>query len=106
MSRQARLGLVGTLAQEVWETSPAIAAACASSITAHAATLEADIAAAAAARGISGLDPRGLALHTQAVLQGGFVLVKATGDPAHARDSAAHLRRYVELLFQRGATPP
>ena len=99
--------LAGTLAQEVWESSPAIAAACAESITRHAATLEADIAAAAAARGLSGLDPRGLALHTQAVLQGGFVLAKATGDAEAARAAAAHLRRYVELLFhQKGETTP
>lgn len=99
--------LVGTLAQEVWDTSPAIAAACAASITGHAATLEADIAAAAARRGLAGIDAASLALHTQAVLQGGFVLSKATGDPALARASAAHLRRYVELLFQReGETTP
>jgi TetR/AcrR family transcriptional repressor of nem operon len=40
-----------------------------------------------------------LALHTQAVLQGAFVLAKATGDAAVAADSVDHLRRYLELLF-------
>ena len=42
-----------------------------------------------------------LALHTQAVLQGAFILAKATGDAGVAIETVAHLRRYVELLFQR-----
>jgi TetR/AcrR family transcriptional repressor of nem operon len=98
--------LVGTMAQEVWDSSPAIAAACAASMTRHAGTLEADIAAAAAARGLTDIDAPSLALHTQAVLQGGFVLAKAAGDPGPARAAAAHLRRYVELLFHRGKAQP
>ena len=40
-----------------------------------------------------------LAAHTQAVLQGGFILSKTTDDPTAARESAAHLRRYIECLF-------
>jgi TetR/AcrR family transcriptional repressor of nem operon len=40
-----------------------------------------------------------LALHTQAVLQGGFVLAKATGGPQAALDAIAHLKRYVALLL-------
>ena len=35
----------------------------------------------------------------QAVLQGAFVLAKADGGPAIARDMASHLKRYVRLLF-------
>ena len=42
-----------------------------------------------------------LALHTQAVLQGAFVLAKAKGGAEVAADSIDHLRRYVELLFNR-----
>jgi TetR/AcrR family transcriptional repressor of nem operon len=42
-----------------------------------------------------------LALHTQAVLQGAFVLAKAKGNAAVAEASIDHLRRYVELLFRR-----
>ena len=94
--------LVGTLAQEVWESSPAIAAACGSSMTRHAATLVPDIEAAMAARGVTGVDAESLALHTQAVLQGGFILAKARHDAALARDTAAHLKNYVRLLFERG----
>jgi TetR/AcrR family transcriptional regulator, transcriptional repressor for nem operon len=45
--------------------------------------------------------PASLALHTQAVLQGAFILAKAKGGPQVAAESADHLRRYVELLFNR-----
>jgi TetR/AcrR family transcriptional repressor of nem operon len=41
-----------------------------------------------------------LALHTQAVLQGAFILAKAKGGPEIAAASIDHLRRYIELLFQ------
>ncbi len=92
--------LVGTMAQEVYGAHPAIRDACADSIFGHAATLEPDIAAAMAARGIAGDWSAGsLAAHTQAVLQGAFILAKAAGDAEVARESVDHLRRYVELLF-------
>ena len=42
------------------------------------------------------------ALHTQAVLQGAFILAKAKSSAAIAAASVDHLRRYVELLFQPG----
>ena len=95
--------LVGTMAQEVHETSPAIRDACAASILGHAATLEADIAAAMTAHGIEGSEwtPASLARHTQAVLQGAFILAKATGDAELARESVDHLHRYIALLFGR-----
>lgn len=94
--------LVGTMVQEVYETSDAIRAACAASISGHAGTLVADIEAARARYGISaGWTAESLALHTQAVLQGGFILAKATGGAAAAIDSVDHLARYVRLLFGR-----
>jgi TetR/AcrR family transcriptional regulator, transcriptional repressor for nem operon len=94
--------LAGTLVQEAHETSPAIRDACRRSIFGHATTLEADFAAAIAARGVAGVTAQSLALHTQAVLQGGFILAKASGDPAPAIASVAHLRRYLMLLFGEG----
>lgn len=95
--------LVGTMAQEVHGSHPAIRDACAASIFGHAATLEPDITAAMEARGIqSDWTPASLAVHMQAVLQGAFILAKAMGDPGVARESVDHLRRYLELLF----TPP
>lgn len=92
--------LVGTMAQEVYGSHPAIREACAVSIFGHAATLEPDIAAAMDARGIKAdWTPASLAAHTQAVLQGAFILAKATGDRAIARDSVDHLKRYIDMLF-------
>lgn len=93
--------LVGTMTQEVYDTSPVIRDACAASIFGHAGTLEPDIEAAMKARGIEAAGtPASLAAHTQAVLQGAFILAKATGDRAIARDSVDHLRRYIEMLFE------
>ena len=94
--------LVGTMTQEVYGSNPAIRDACAASIFGHAATLEPDIEAAMKARGIAADWTRAsLAAHTQAVLQGAFILAKATGDRAIARDSVDHLKRYLLLLFER-----
>jgi TetR/AcrR family transcriptional regulator, transcriptional repressor for nem operon len=92
--------LAGTLAQEVHTTHPDMARAAGDAITGHAATLEADIQAAMDDSGRTfEFSAQSLALHTQAVLQGGFILAKSTGDVELARDSIRHLRRYVELLF-------
>lgn len=93
--------LVGTMTQETFQTSPAIRDACYASIAGHAETLEADLAEAIAAHGVKGTSARSLALHSQAVLQGGFILAKARGESSLARESIAHLRRYLELLFNR-----
>jgi TetR/AcrR family transcriptional regulator, transcriptional repressor for nem operon len=93
--------LAGTMVQEVYETWPAIRDACAASITGHAATLEPDIAAAMEKYGVGGdWTAQSLALHTQAVLQGAFILAKAQGGAAVAVESLDHLRRYIELLFK------
>jgi TetR/AcrR family transcriptional regulator, transcriptional repressor for nem operon len=92
--------LVGTIVQEAYDTHPALRDACAASITGHAATLTGDIAEAMEQRGIKAdWTAASLALHTQAVIQGAFILAKATGGPRLAADSLDHLRRYIELLF-------
>lgn len=92
--------LVGTMTQEVYDTSPAIREACADSICGHADTLVADIAAAAERHGITlPCSAESLALHTQAVIQGGFIVAKARNEPQQAIDSIDHLTRYVRLLF-------
>lgn len=93
---------VGTMAQEVFDTHPAIREACLTSIAGHAATLEPDIEAAKRRHAYEGdWTAESLALHIQAVMQGVFVLAKAE----HGIDAALlcldHLRRYVELLFKR-----
>lgn len=93
--------LIGTMVQEAYETNPDIRRACDASISNHAATLEADIAEAKKKYGIkASWTPASLALHTQAVLQGAFILAKAKGGAEVASASVDHLRRYIVLLFQ------
>jgi TetR/AcrR family transcriptional repressor of nem operon len=91
---------VGTMVQEVYQTHPRIREACDQSITNHAANVEKDIAAAMRQYAIKApWTARSLALYTQAVLQGAFVLAKSTQGSAVAADCVAHLRRYIKLVF-------
>jgi TetR/AcrR family transcriptional regulator, transcriptional repressor for nem operon len=98
----------GTTVQEVFATSQPIRVAAGASITDHAATLTAHFAAA-----IAQYKPRvavtaeSLAVYTQTVLQGGFVLSKATGDRTPLLDAIDHLKNYLQLLFTstRKSTP-
>lgn len=92
--------LVGTMVQEAYGASDDIREACRRSIEGHAATLEADIAAAmATCPAARGFTPKSLALYTQATLQGAFILAKAANDPKVAIDCVDHLKRYLMLLF-------
>lgn len=94
--------LAGTMAQEAYAQHDDIRAACDACISGHARTLEGDIEAAMARYGVRGdWTARSLALHTQAVLQGAFILAKCKGGPDVARDMALHLKRYIRLLFAR-----
>jgi TetR/AcrR family transcriptional repressor of nem operon len=96
--------LVGTMTQEAFATHPEVRDACAASIFGHARTLEADFDAALDAAGRpDGVEAAGLARHTQAVLQGAFVLSKAADDPQLVTESIGHLRRYLEFLFHRSS---
>ena len=93
--------LVGTMVQEVYGTHSDIREACEASISGHAATIEADIAEAMKVHRIrAAWTAESLALHTQAVLQGAFILAKAKGSAAIAAASIDHLHRYIELLFK------
>jgi TetR/AcrR family transcriptional regulator, transcriptional repressor for nem operon len=94
---------VGTMVQEAYATSPAIRTACDASITAYAERLAEDVQAAIDAYPVDNATTAlGLAYHIQAVLQGAFILAKAKDDPAIARDSVGHLKRYVSMVFSRG----
>lgn len=94
---------VGTMVQETYNSSDPIRAACDASITAYAHRLAEDIELAISVYGIGhGVTSLGLAYHIQAVLQGAFIMAKAKGSPEIARDSVAHLKRYVLMLFKRG----
>jgi len=99
--------LVGTMVQEIYDTAPAIREACERSITGHAAALEVDIEAAMRERRMApDWTSKSLALHTQAVIQGAFILAKATGGAQIAADTIDHLHRYVEMLFGVGTVRP
>jgi TetR/AcrR family transcriptional repressor of nem operon len=90
----------GTMVQEVYGTHPTIRTACERSISGHAVTLEPDIMAAMREYDIQGdWTPRSLALYTQAVIQGAFILAKATASAEAAAQCLDHLRRYIEMLF-------
>ena len=94
--------LVGTMVQECFANSDPIRSACAASIFGHARSLEADLAAAIERYGAdAAITAESLARHTQAVLQGAFVLAKAKNSALVATDSVDHLKRYFDLLFGR-----
>lgn len=92
--------VVGTMVQEVHERYPSIRDACFQTIDRHADTVLAIIVAAKIRHAPRATwSPESLALHTQAVIQGAFILAKAQNKAEIAKDSILHLRRYVELLF-------
>lgn len=93
--------VAGTMLQEVHQSSPAIRGACAQSILDHAATLETDFAEALEAVGRAEPSAASLAVHTQTVIQGAFIMAKATGDPDTAREAIDHLDRYLRFILQR-----
>ena len=91
---------VGTVVQEAYNSSDPIRAACDASITAYAERLARDIEPAIEKYGVKDVSALSLAYHVQAVLQGAFIIAKAKGSPEIARDSVAHLKRYIEMLFK------
>lgn len=98
--------LAGTMTQEAFDRIPPVREACRESIFGHAATLEADLAEALADAGHEGPpDAASLAAHTQAVLQGAFVLAKAADDPQVVLEEIEHLRRYLQFLFHTEGDP-
>jgi TetR/AcrR family transcriptional repressor of nem operon len=96
--------LLGTMVQEVFETHPALRAACDAHLRAHAASVARDVAEAK--RLYAPAAPwtaEGLALYTQAVLQGAFILAKAQQGPQIAAECLLHLRRYLETQLPRAS---
>ena len=88
--------------QELYETHPAIRAACEVHLKDHVTDIARDIAEAKARRAPDAdWSAESLAFHMQAVLQGSLILAKAQGGPAVAAECLGHLRRYLETLFNR-----
>jgi TetR/AcrR family transcriptional repressor of nem operon len=93
--------LLGTMVQETFETHPRIRDACAVGISLHAAVVALDIAAAKAKYAPkASWKPDEIALYTQAVIQGAFILAKAQGSAQVAATCIGHLRRYIEFLLR------
>lgn len=91
---------VGTTVQETFATSEAIRAACGETIKAHAQRLAADFRQAIAKhRPRAPVSAENLALYTQTVLQGGFVMSKAIGNRSPLLDAIAQLKAHLSLLF-------
>ena len=92
--------LLGTMVQETYDTHPAIRKVCDRCIAAHAATLVNDIDAAIKKYGIAAdWTAASLAFHTQAVIQGAFILAKAQQSSQVAAACLDHLHRYIQILF-------
>lgn len=92
----------GTTVQEVFAISEGIRAACGTAITHHAESLAGDFAGAIARHGtVQPVRAESLATYTQTVLQGGFVLAKATGERTPLIEAIDHLKRYLTLLFAK-----
>jgi TetR/AcrR family transcriptional repressor of nem operon len=93
--------LLGTFVQELYETHPAIRAACEKHMTDHVAELAKDVAEAKQRYAPeSPWSPESLAFYMQSVLQGSLIFAKAKQGPAVAVESLGHLRRYLEILFK------
>jgi TetR/AcrR family transcriptional regulator, transcriptional repressor for nem operon len=92
--------LLGTMVQETFETYPAIRDACNVGINAHANAIAKDIELAKSLYAPNtDWTAESLAQHTQAVIQGAFILAKAQGGPEVAAQCIEHLHRYVEGLL-------
>jgi TetR/AcrR family transcriptional repressor of nem operon len=96
--------LLGTMVQETFETHPRIRDACNGGIASHAHTVALDIAQAKALYAAdASWDSETLALYTQAVIQGAFILAKAQQNAEIAAGCIRHLRDYVEGLLMPGS---
>lgn len=97
--------LLGTLAQEVHASHPALRAACDAGIRGHSRTLVETIEAARRRHApAADWSAESLAEYIQVVLQGAFVVAKARGDGGAAvHDALRHLRRHVELILPPAA---
>jgi TetR/AcrR family transcriptional regulator, transcriptional repressor for nem operon len=96
--------LAGTLAQETFEANPAIRTACGDSIRTHVSWLGTLITEAKRLHAPEAIwDPASVAMYTQAVVQGAFVLAKATADVGVARDCIDHLHAHMVSLFPKAA---
>jgi TetR/AcrR family transcriptional repressor of nem operon len=94
--------LLGTLAQETYDTHPRIREAVERELAVHVAGLLPDLTLAKQLYAPDAAwTPESLGYFIQSVLQGAFIFAKARQGPQVARDSLAHLRNYLVQVFQR-----
>jgi len=94
--------LLGTLAQETYDTHPHIRKAVERELAVHIAELLPDIRQAKQRYAAeASWTPASLGYFIQSVLQGSFIFAKARQGPEVARESLSHLRNYLVLLFPR-----
>jgi TetR/AcrR family transcriptional regulator, transcriptional repressor for nem operon len=98
--------LLGTMVQETFETNPVIRDACNQGIALHAQTVESIVAAAKAQYApAASWEPSDIALYTQAVIQGAFILAKAQGSAKVALVCIDQLRSHVAALLNPVSVP-
>jgi TetR/AcrR family transcriptional repressor of nem operon len=94
--------LLGTLVQETYATHPEIRAACDKVLSVHIAHLTRDVEAA---RQLYVPDAtwsaNSVGYFIQSVLQGAFIFAKAKQGPEVVREDLAHLRCYLQAIFNR-----
>ena len=94
--------LLGTFVQELYHTHPAIRSACEQHMADHVAMLAKDVTEAKARHApVADWSADSLAFHMQTVLQGSLIFSKATRGTTVAVESLGHLKRYLQLLFDR-----
>ena len=92
--------LLGTTVQEVYATHPALRAACDQGMSDHIAALTRDLEAAKRLYAPDApWSAESVGYFMQSVLQGAFIFAKAKQGPAVALECLAHLRHYLETLF-------
>ena len=94
--------LIGTLVQETYATHPKIRAACNNGLSLHITDLVRDIEAAKLLHAPNAKwNAESVGNFIQVVLQGSFILAKSKQGPEVIRESLAHLRSYLEILFNQ-----
>jgi TetR/AcrR family transcriptional repressor of nem operon len=97
--------LLGTLVQETYATHPDIRAACDKGMSAHIAVITRDVEAAKQLYAPDApWSAASVGTFIQSVLQGAFIFAKAKQGPEVVRESLAHLRRYLALIFNQPRT--
>ena len=90
---------LGTIVQETYGSSEALRAVCEKHIFGHATKLEEKFRVALNERNVTGFDARELAWMSQSVLQGSFILGKASESRDVIFSCIRQLRRYFEFVF-------